>query len=116
MATFLPREIREGLAVAHRLAAKKKSRLRVVSGGQSFTVLRVWEDGFSLDVEDAPHLRGLVDLYDGARQLSQCLIVASEEEHGEMRYGLKWATAVQDRPPLDFAVDENAPVARITYQ
>ena len=55
-------------------------------GDQSFTILRHWDAGFALDKEDAPHIRGLVDLYDGARHLSQCLIVASSEDADEMVY------------------------------
>lgn len=113
MTTFLSKEIREGLERARKLSLKKKNRLRVETGERSFPVLRFWEDGFALEAEDAPHLRGLVDLYDGARHLYQCLIVASSEEEGEMRYEFKWHTAVQDRPPLDFVRDDKAPVALI---
>ena len=63
-----------------------------------------------------PHLfdlRGFVDLYDGARHLYQCLIVASEEDGGQMRYEFKRSTEARDAAPLDFARDEDAPVALI---
>ncbi len=64
-------------------------------------------------LEDAPKLRGLVDIYDGARHLYQCLIVASEAQDGEMIYEFKRHTAAVDRAPLDFSPEENAPVALI---
>ena len=111
MSTYLPKEVQEGLDEARKRDLRRKSRLRLRVGDQVFTILKYWDDGFSLDVEDAPHLRGLVDLYDGSRHLYQCLIVASEEEHGEMRYDFKRSTAAADRAPLDFARDENAPIA-----
>jgi hypothetical protein len=113
MSEFLPKEVLEGLERARKQAAVRRSRLRVKAGDQMFTILRAWDKGFALDAEDAPHLRGLVDLYDGARHLSQCLIVASEEEGGQMVYEYKWSTAVIDRAPLDYDRDGNAPVALI---
>lgn len=112
MSDFLPKEVREGLELARRLDLAKRSRLRVHTDAEIFPVRRFWEGGFSLDAE-GPHLRGLVDLYDGARHLYQCLIVASEEAAGEMIYEFKRQTAAVDSAPLDFYRDENAPVALI---
>ncbi len=113
MSEYLPKEVREGLELARKRALRKKSRLRVRVGDSVFPVLKLWEDGFSLDVANAPHLRGLVDLYDGSRHMYQCLIIASEEEHGQMRYDFKRSTEARDRVPLDFVREENAPVALI---
>ncbi|MEM6727997.1 MAG: hypothetical protein AAF618_05820, partial [Pseudomonadota bacterium] len=76
-----------------------------------FPVLRIWETGFSLDPEDAPNLRGLVDLYDGPRHLYQALIVTSSEEAGERRYEFKRNTAAQDEAPLDFVREAPKPIA-----
>lgn len=114
MFEYLPKEVREGLEQARKRALRQKSRLRVQVGGEAFSVLKLWHDGFALDSEDAPHLRGLVDLYDGSRHLYQCLIIATEEEAGQMRYEFKRSTEVRNNAPLDFARDENAPVALIT--
>ena len=97
--------------MARKRDLRKKSRLRVHVGERVFTVLKFWETGFALDLEDAPKLRGLVDLFDGGRHLYQCLIVASQEENGEMQYEFKRNTAAVDKAPLDFYRDENAPIA-----
>ena len=113
MSEFLPKEVREGLERARKTGLKKKSRMRVRVGEHDFTILRHWENGFALDIEDAPNLRGLVDVYDGARHLSQCLIVASEEDNGEMHYEFKRATATATGPALDYERDVNAPVGLI---
>lgn len=113
MSEFLPKEVRAGLELARKEHLRKKSRLKVRIGEQSFTILRYWDGGFALDAEDAPHLRGRVDLYDGGRHLSECLIVASAEDEGEMVYEFKRETMAADRPPRDYARDENAPVALI---
>lgn len=110
---FLSKEVREGLEAARKRDLKKRARLRIRVNEEVFPVLKFWDTGFSLDADRAPHLRGLVDLYDGSRHLYQCLIVASEEEGGQMKYEFKRNTAVEDRAPLDFARDEHAPVGLI---
>jgi hypothetical protein len=113
MSEYLPREVRAGLELARKADRKKKSRLKVQVGTQSFTILRYWDQGFALHREDAPHLRGLVDLYDGARHLARCLIVASSEDEHEMVYEYKRATAASDHAPLDYIREKDAPVALI---
>lgn len=113
MTTFLPKEVREGLEMARKRDLKKKARMRVTVGDAAFPVLEMGDTGFALDIDNAPKLRGLVDLYDGARHLYQCLIVASEEDGGLMRYEFKRSTRAADKAPLDFVRDENAPIALI---
>jgi hypothetical protein len=114
MLEFFPKELRDGLAVAQLSRAKKKSRLRVEVAGKTYPVLRFWHDGLSIDAEHTPHLRGLVDIYDGAKHIFQCLIVASETDGSELTCSFKRATAVFDRPALDYERDENAPVGYLS--
>ena len=111
MLEYLPNEIREGLDTARKAQAKRKSRLRVQVGEAVFPILRFWHDGFALDAELTPNLRGLVDVYDGSRHIFQCLIVASSLENGEIVCEFKRSTAVLDKAPLDFWREENAPTA-----
>ena len=113
MEEFLSKEIQAGLDAARMASLRKDARLRLEAGGDVYRVLRMWKTGFSVDAQDAPKLRGLVDLYDGSLHLFQCLIVASEEEAGEMRYEFKRATAVADRQPLDFERPADAPLGLI---
>lgn len=110
MSDFLPRDLREELARAHKARARAKSRLSLRVGGQTFAVLRRWEGGFALDAETAPHLRGLVDLYEGSRHLAQCLIVAARKEGAQMHYEFKRTTRPRTQPPADFVRDVGAPV------
>ena len=115
MTTFLPKEVADGLEAARKQALHNKSRFRVQSGSETLTVLKYWDGGFSVDLEDAPQLRGLVDLYDGSIHLYQCLIVASEEEGSEMRYEFKRNTRAVKTAPLDFERAENGPIALIGH-
>lgn len=111
MTDFLPKEVRDGLAAAQKANLKRSSRIRVHVGENAYSVLRLSETGFSLDAENAPRLRGLVDLYEGPNHLYQCLIVASSEEDGEMVYEFKRNTAAADKAPLDFHRPVDAPIA-----
>lgn len=116
MSTYVPSSVQEGLDAARISRLRKASKLRIETTDGYFRVLRLWENGFSVAIEDAPRLRGYVDLYDGPTQLFQCLIVASSEEAGEMRYDYKRMTAVSHTPPSDFASDKPQPTALITDQ
>ncbi|WP_417242400.1 hypothetical protein [Celeribacter sp.] len=111
MSEYLSKEVREGLEMARKASLKKRSRLRVQAGGETFRVLRLWDGGFALDHDDAAHLRGLVDLYDGANHLYQALIVASEDDGHEMTFEFKRSTAAVDKAPLDYDRPDDAPVA-----
>ncbi|MGR3364763.1 MAG: hypothetical protein ACU0CY_11345 [Maritimibacter harenae] len=105
----LPKEVQEGLLEAQKKDMRRASRLRVKVGEEMFRVLEYRDGGFALDIEDAPKLRGLVDLYSGPNHLYQCLIVASEEDGPLMRYEFKRSTAALDEPPRDFAEDPDKP-------
>lgn len=111
MLESLPQSIRDELRRSQNNAAQSRHRLRVEAGGKSFRILRLTANGFALDALDAPNLRGLADIYDGSRHLSQCLIVAAQEDCGEMIYDFKRNTAAGDGAPLDFERPEAAPIA-----
>ncbi|MFK7938440.1 MAG: hypothetical protein AB8B82_03615 [Roseovarius sp.] len=115
MSTYVPIDVQAGLDAARKSALKRSSRLRIEAGHDSYAVLRAWEDGLALDAETTPHLRGRVALYDGARLLSHGLIIASEEEHGEIRFDFKRVSDAHDNQPLDFYRAPDAPVALIAH-
>lgn len=111
MLELLPQSIRDELHLAQNKTAQRRNRLRVEAGGESYRIVRMTDEGFALDAADAPKLRGLADLLDGSRHLSQCLIVAANEEDGEMVYDFKRNTTAYDGAPLDFERAVDAPIA-----
>ncbi len=111
MTDFLPKEVLDGLHAAQKRAERKRSRRSVHIGDEAYPILQFAEDGFAMDLESAPHLRGLVDIYEGPRHLYQALIVASQKEGDKMRYEFKRNTGVSDRPPLDYYQEHDAPIA-----
>ena len=109
---YLPRDVRDGLDAARGDRSRARRRLHVRTGGQDVVVLRHWPTGFAVAAQDAPALRGRVDLYDGARLLCRALVLASAEEGGERHFEFKYAThGAEAAPPADFARDEGAPAA-----
>lgn len=113
MSTFLPPDVQAGLDAARKKALRDTHRLRVQAGERVYPVLQAWENGFSLELGEDDTLRGRVDLYDGARHLSQCLIIASEEDGDVMRFEYKRMTEASDVQPLDFVRADHAPIALI---
>ena len=113
MTDYLSPEIEAALKAARKAAMKKSSRLRVEMGAAQYPILKLWDKGFALDVSGAPKLRGLVDIYDGAKHLMNGLIIATEEEGDMMHYEFKRVTQAHDKAPLDYERDTNAPVALI---
>ncbi|CUH53937.1 hypothetical protein J7382_03280 [Shimia sp. R11_0] len=109
MSTYFSAEVQAGIDAARKKAQKQRHRLRVEADGQSVRVLRFLEDGFTLDAQTAPQLRGLVNLYDGSKHLYQCLVIATDEEDGEMHYEFKRFTPASDQAPVDFYRGETVP-------
>ncbi len=113
MSDHLPKEVRDGLRSVRRSTSSKR-RMTVKVGGQSFTILRHWNGGFALDEADAPKMRGLVDVYDGPKFVSRCLVVASDDDApGERNFEYKRETRATDGPALDYERDLSVPL-RIT--
>lgn len=111
MSEFFPKELREELAQAQKRARQKSNRLRVKVGEEYYPVSKFTSNGFSLERDSAPRLRGLVDIYDGGTHLYQCLIVASSLDDDMLRYEFKRNTQAVDKAPLDHYRDPEAPIA-----
>ena len=109
--SYLSKEVLDGLRSAEKRGLGRKHRLRIEVDGVAYPILDLWEDGFTIAADIAPDLRGYVDLYDGARQMAQCLIMRSNADGDVLTYTFKRRTDVTATPPVDFERDENAPVA-----
>ena len=89
MSTFLSKDVLAGLEAAQKMSLKQKTRLFVKFNKNYFPVMRLTKNGFSVEAEMAPMIRGLVDLYDVDRHLKQCLLVASKEENWLVHFVFK---------------------------
>ena len=111
MTTYLSKEVQKGLNEARAQNKDNTARYRVQFDGSMYPVLKLWDTGFSLGAEAAPNMRGLVDLFEGSNHFSRCLIIASDEQDGEVKFEFKRSTPPTDKAALDFARCPNSPVA-----
>ena len=72
------------------------------------------DNGFAVAADDTPHLRGLVDIFEGSRHLYQALIVASAEAGDVTRYDFKRNTAAMAAPPVDFEQTARRPAGLLS--
>lgn len=114
MIEMLPEAVREGLALARKQSMRRGNRLCVHDGDRVHRICRLWDNGFSLDADTAPRLRGRVEVFDGSRHLYQCLVIDSEISGDERVFEFKWVHAIPDRPPADFVRDVDAPIAMLS--
>lgn len=113
MSTFIPEKVQAGLDAARQARGVPVTGLHVETGAGQFPILRLWADGFSVAREDAPCLRGFVDVYEGSAHLFHGLVVTSVVDGDEACFDFKRMTVVTGQPPRDFAEPELASVARI---
>jgi len=111
MLEHLPEEVRRALMSAPDRARSGRHRLSVHVGDAVFPLLQMWDGGFTVATERTPRLRGLVDLYDGPRHISQCLIIATQTDDEVTRYEVKRETPARDAAARDYADEGRAPVA-----
>jgi len=114
MLEFLPEDIRRGLLAAQDRPKRGARRLSVHLGDNVFPLLRLWDGGFAVDSSRTPRLRGLVDVYDGPKHLSHCLIVAAAIEGDQTIYEFKRETVVGPGAPMDYAPDDPPPSGLLT--
>ena len=72
------------------------------------------ENGFTIAGEEAPTLRGFVDILLNDERIARCLIFCVSSEGGIVSYGFKRMTADGPQEPTDFVRDPAAPVALLT--
>ncbi|UWQ22316.1 hypothetical protein [Jannaschia sp. W003] len=102
----LPEAVREGLARARdREQRRTGGRLRVQVGEAWYPIRSYDAEGFTVAIDVAPKLRGLVEIHDGPALVRSALIVAGDADEYTIRYGFKRATAVRDRAALDYEVE-----------
>lgn len=114
MSEYLPKELRDQLAAAQRQGKRKRATRSVHVGDEAFAIIEMSDDGFAVLAEEAPRLRGLIDIYDGPQHLYQALIVASAEDGDLMRYDFKRNTATATTAPVDFVLADTRPAGLLT--
>lgn len=115
MENYISKEIQAGFDQAKKRSIRKSGRLCVHADGAVYSVTRIWDGGFAMPSDQAPNLRGFVNLYDGPKHLYQCLIVFSKVENDEKIYDYKRHTEALDSQPVDFERKGNQPAGLLGW-
>lgn len=94
MDIFLPQGFEPGRTRTPMSRPARAQKLCVEAGGVYYPVLRRWATGFAAASGEVPALKGIVNLYDGATHLHQCLITGYELADGEQIFTVKRAAGV----------------------
>ncbi len=113
--SYLPNDIQTALDQARENLTRVSHSLTLRAGGRAYPVLRLVEDGVAVSLGEAPHLGGLVDLYDGDQHVSQCLITASRDEGAVRIFEFKRVTAVANAPAIDYERAAFQPAGLLTH-
>lgn len=105
MDTFLPLGFEAGLTRPLMSRPVRATRLCVEASGVYYPVLRRWATGFAVRAGDVPALSGIVDLYDGADHLHQCLIISKDEANDEIVFTVKRGNVVNYAAVPDIEAD-----------
>lgn len=108
----LQTEISDALHASKPKRAAKTYTVRTVDS--AFPVLKLWRDGFEVAEVDAPRLRGHVEIFSGEERIARCLIVLAKAEFGVATFEFKHRTDDTRPGPVDYAIEEDAPVALLT--
>ena len=114
MEAYFSKDIVAELQKARAKKTSRKARFCIHVGGEVFPILRLMDDGFEVAAENTPHLRGLVDVFDGPSHLWQCLIVRADKGEVVTRYEYKRQTMADGSPPRDYAEDRERPVGYLS--
>ena len=108
MSEFVQPEIAAALEVARRNARRSASRHTIVAGERQHRVIEFSHDGFVIEADGRPPLRGYVDLFMGDERISRRLVVCAWAEDGLVGYEFKRTSPDKESTPADYVVPGHA--------
>ena len=98
MDTILPFEIAGAVALARQKRASGSSSYRVRTGDADFPITELTSDGFVIEAEGRPPLRGYTDIFRGDERVVGGLVVCTWVRDGMIGYQFKRTTAGNPAP------------------
>lgn len=102
MAEFMQAELAAAIEAARRSAQRKASRHVIVAGERRHRVMELTRDGFVIEADGRPPLRGFVDLMLGEDRISRRLVVCAWAEKGLVGYDFKRSSPDRGNTPADW--------------
>ena len=92
---------------------RKTSRYNLRSDNKEIKILSIGEKNFLVDKEDSDGLRGSVSVFEGSKQIFDCLIFRSEDFGAAACFEYKRKTKTDNKPPKDFVLDPDHPIGSL---
>ena len=92
---------------------RKTSRYNLKSDNKEIKILSIGEKNFLVDKEDSDGLRGSVSVFEGSKQIFDCLIFRSEDFGEAACFEYKRKTKTDNKPPKDFVLDPDHPIGSL---
>ncbi|MEM7190175.1 MAG: hypothetical protein AAF439_11240 [Pseudomonadota bacterium] len=89
METVLPNDIAGALADAQKSRARRRSKYRVRHGDREHPVIELTTDGFVIEADGRPPLRGYADIYLADERILRSLVICTWARDGLVGYEFK---------------------------
>ena len=89
MDTTLPEDIAGALELARRRETRTRSRLRVRVGDRDHQVMELNTNGFTIEADGRPPLRGYADIFRGEERILRGLVMCTWARDGLVGYEFK---------------------------
>ena len=101
MDSALPMDVSAALSAAAHASRRKPSRYRVKTGDRVMPVTELASDGFVIEADGRPPLRGYADIFRGDERVLRGLVICSWAQDGLVGYEFKRGTA-DGTAPADY--------------
>jgi hypothetical protein len=105
MESVLPGEVLSEIEHSRRRSRRARTRHLVVAGAREHRIVELSDDGFVIEADGLPHLRGYVDIMLGEERIARRLVVFAWARDGLVGYDFKLG-AIRHFAPADYVRPE----------
>lgn len=106
METRIPAEAVSAIEQDRRKRLRQRSRFRVAASDRLFPVIEMSREGFVIEADEPPHLRGYVDILEGDERVARWLVVCDWARDGLVGYAYK-REGLGSAVPADFVLSHS---------
>ena len=98
MESILPGDVLSAMEAGRRKNRRARTRHLVVAGERQHRIMELTEDGFVIEADGLPHLRGYVEVMLGEEVVARRLVVFAWASDGRVGYEFKHDAASRETP------------------
>ena len=99
MDSILPGQVLSEIERTRRVDRRARSRHLVVAGPRKHRIMELTADGFVIEADGLPHLRGYVDILNGEERIARRLAQFAWARDGLVGYEFKHDAGHRETPP-----------------